>query len=85
MADGGYLVLPSHDEKPSEIWEKTRERVDRFLPKLFRDVFPESDVPEAKASAASTQPDRPTEEASAVEANKERPEAERGTNTEETS
>ena len=41
MADGGYLVPPPKDEKPSEIWEETWQRVDRFLPNLFQEVFPQ--------------------------------------------
>lgn len=45
MADGGYLVTPSENEKPSEIWEETWKRVDRFLPNLFSEVFPESKAP----------------------------------------
>ena len=41
MADGGYLTPPADHEKPSEIWEETWKRVDRFLPSLFQEVFPE--------------------------------------------
>ena len=41
MADGGYLAPPSNNEKPSEIWEETWKRINRFLPGLFREVFPE--------------------------------------------
>lgn len=45
MADGGYLVPPLDNEQPSEIWAETRKRVDRFLPGLFKDVFPETKAP----------------------------------------
>ncbi|KAL8831453.1 MAG: hypothetical protein Q9191_000864 [Dirinaria sp. TL-2023a] len=45
MADGGYLVPPSENERPSEIWEETSKRVDRFLPDLFREVFPQPKAP----------------------------------------
>lgn len=47
MADGGYLVPPTENEKPSEIWEETWKRVDRFLPDLFREIFPEVNAPPA--------------------------------------
>ncbi len=47
MADGGYLVPPAENEKPSEIWEETWKRVDRFLPDLFGEIFPEVQVPAA--------------------------------------
>jgi len=45
MADGGYLVPPADNEKPSEIWEETWKRVDRFLPDLFQEIFPEVKTP----------------------------------------
>lgn len=47
MADGGYLIPPSENKTPSEIeiWEETRKRVDRFLPDLFREVFPQPKAP----------------------------------------
>jgi len=47
MADGGYLVPPAENEKPSEIWEETWKCVDRFLPDLFREIFPEIKAPPA--------------------------------------
>lgn len=53
MADGGYLVPPADNEKPSEIWEETWKRVDRFLPDLFREIFPEVAPPPANKKDAA--------------------------------
>lgn len=58
MADGGYLQPPAQGEKPSQMWEMTWKRIDRFLPNLFRDIYPEkrSTKPEP-SEAASQQPE----------------------------
>ncbi|EEP80403.1 conserved hypothetical protein [Uncinocarpus reesii 1704] len=40
MADGGYLVPPSVDESKEKIWVETQKRLDRFLPDLFKEIFP---------------------------------------------
>lgn len=45
MANGGYLVPPSEEPKGSQIWEETWKRVDRFLPNLFTEIFPEPKQP----------------------------------------
>lgn len=45
MADGGYLVPPSKTPDQAQIWNETRKRVDRFLPGLFKEVFPEQANP----------------------------------------
>lgn len=50
MADGGYLVPPLAGEKGSEIWIETWKRVNRFLPDLFTEIFPEVHPPSATAT-----------------------------------
>lgn len=45
MVDGGYLIPPSENAKNSEIWEETWKRVDRFLPNLYTEIFPEAHPP----------------------------------------
>jgi golgi-specific brefeldin A-resistance guanine nucleotide exchange factor 1 len=42
MGDGGYLAPPSQDPSKEKIWTETRKRLDRFLPNLFVEIFPES-------------------------------------------
>lgn len=42
MASGGFLVPPSEKSKGSEMWEETWKRVDRFLPDLYAELFPEA-------------------------------------------
>ena len=44
MADGGYLVPPSEKAKNVQLWDQTRRRLERFLPDLFSEVFPEQTV-----------------------------------------
>lgn len=44
MADGGFLIPPKQEEKPSELWIETCRKVDRFLPGLIADLFPQAAV-----------------------------------------
>lgn len=45
MTSGGFLVPPSEKQQGSEIWDETWKRVDRFLPNLFAEIFPEVKEP----------------------------------------
>ena len=60
MADGGILAPPSAGEEPSELWAETFRRVERFLPGLMFDLFPE-----AKASPPAKKIARKSEDADA--------------------
>ncbi|KAJ9269863.1 hypothetical protein DTO212C5_4037 [Paecilomyces variotii] len=51
MADGGYLAPPYQDPTKEKIWTETRKRLDRFLPHLFTEIFPESRERSAPGSA----------------------------------
>ena len=42
MADGGFLVPPKQEDKPSELWTETCKKVDRFLPGLVPELFPQT-------------------------------------------
>ncbi|GLB02791.1 GDP/GTP exchange factor for ARF [Aspergillus tubingensis] len=73
MADGGYLVPPSQDPSKEPIWTETKKRLERFLPDLFKEIFPNaSDEKSAPVSVAPspapstpTPPAEPQEQASA--------------------
>lgn len=41
MADGGYLVPPSENADNVRLWDETQRRLERFLPNLFSELFPE--------------------------------------------
>lgn len=62
MLDGGYLTPPSEHTKGSEIWDETWKRVDRFLPDLYAQIFPETSAPPPPppTSVSTTQPTEET-------------------------
>jgi brefeldin A-resistance guanine nucleotide exchange factor 1 len=41
MSSGGYLVPPNEKPQQEELWNETWKRLDRFLPSLFAELFPE--------------------------------------------
>ncbi len=41
MSTSGYLAPPTKDPKHRELWFETWKRLDRFLPGLFTELFPE--------------------------------------------
>ena len=47
MGGVGYLSPPSENPENENMWMETKKRLDRFLPHLFSEVFPESQ-PESK-------------------------------------
>lgn len=54
MANGGFLVPPSEKSRGSEMWEETWKRVDRFLPDLYAEIFPEAvQSPKSPPTAAA--------------------------------
>ena len=66
MADGGFIQPPSDDSRPTELWDETCKRVDRFLPDLITEVFPQvhTSLPETKPPAIE---DRPPAESATVQ------------------
>lgn len=68
MANGGFLVPPSEKSKGSEMWEETWKRVDRFLPNLYAEIFPEAvQSPKSPSSPPPPPPPPPTATAQVVE------------------
>jgi golgi-specific brefeldin A-resistance guanine nucleotide exchange factor 1 len=67
MSNGGYLSPPGQNASNKELWVETWNRLDRFLPHLFRELFPEeANVPSktGRASGAGRQT-RPQTDSSA--------------------
>ena len=57
MSSGGYLVPPAEDPAQRELWDETWKRVDRFLPELRKEIFPE-----AMAAPAQVTPEKRSQE-----------------------
>ena len=51
MANGGYLVPPTQDPSKEQIWTETRKRLERFLPDLFQEIFPDASKQPAQVAA----------------------------------
>ncbi|KAF2744238.1 Sec7-domain-containing protein [Sporormia fimetaria CBS 119925] len=69
MSSGGYLAPPSEKPEQEELWTETWKRVNRFLPNLYAELFPEEMTKanaggEADGSAAekATKPETAGEE-----------------------
>lgn len=41
MANGGYLAPPDENPEQEELWNETWKRINRFLPNLHAELFPE--------------------------------------------
>jgi brefeldin A-resistance guanine nucleotide exchange factor 1 len=44
MASGGYLIPSSQNHEQTRLWDETWKRLERFLPGMFAEIFPESRV-----------------------------------------
>ena len=62
MSNGGYLVAPAPGEKGAEIWEETWKRVDRFLPELRKEVFPDEPASQTAATRVSDEQSQPQQQ-----------------------
>ena len=57
MANGGLLVPPSQNPEHTLLWEETWKRLNRFLPEMFVEIFPEPRKEEvASAQVSATAP-----------------------------
>jgi brefeldin A-resistance guanine nucleotide exchange factor 1 len=68
MADGGHLVPPSQDSSKEPIWTETKKRLERFLPDLFKEIFPEDLNEKPAAVSAASSPISPRDDANATDA-----------------
>ena len=73
MADGGFITPPSNHQPPTELWEQTRKRVDRFLPGLVAEIFPQITAPESASQASPANQDVPEQLAKARRSPVEQP------------
>ena len=67
MADGGFIQPPSHGSPPTKLWDETCKRVDRFLPDLIAEIFPQVIPPPPEAKPAKIEDKIPAEPPLAVE------------------
>lgn len=67
MADGGFIQPPSDGSPPTELWDETYKRVDRFLPHLIAEVFPQVNAPGSQAKSPTIE-DKPSAEPAAAQA-----------------
>lgn len=56
MKSDGYLIPPSPREKDPAIWHETWKRVDRFLPGMRKEIFPDLLPPQHKQQQLPQQP-----------------------------
>lgn len=67
MADGGFIEPPEKGKQPTELWQETCKRVDRFLPNLIKEIFPQVNAiepetePEGAPAPASAEKDATSE------------------------
>ncbi|KAL4890207.1 hypothetical protein BDV59DRAFT_185042 [Aspergillus ambiguus] len=68
MADGGHLVPASEDPSREKIWTETKKRLERFLPDLFKEIFPEA-PPEKSVPPSTTASPAPSTNDTAKDTN----------------
>ena len=73
MADGGYLAPLSQESSRKKIWVETRKRLERFLPTLFAELFPEAPKPSQGSSdvISGQSPNVATKDADSTEDDRE--------------
>lgn len=67
MADGGFIQPPSDGSRPTELWDETCKRVDRFLPDLISEIFPQVNTPSPETKPPEIEDKAPAESAPAQE------------------
>ncbi|KAI9796920.1 MAG: hypothetical protein M1825_006284 [Sarcosagium campestre] len=59
MSDGGFLVPRAQDPRARRLWSETWKRLDRFLPELLRDLFPDEQQPRTTPRPSPSIPQAP--------------------------
>ncbi len=67
MADGGIIQPPSDDSPPTDLWDETCKRVDRFLPDLIAEIFPHLNAPPRQTELSEVESKPPAEPTRAQE------------------
>jgi golgi-specific brefeldin A-resistance guanine nucleotide exchange factor 1 len=44
MQSGGYLAPPTEKPEQAELWNETWKRLNRFLPNLYKELYPDEPV-----------------------------------------
>ena len=57
MAGAGYLSRPEVNPGNEKIWTETKKRLDRFLPDLFTEVFPDKTADHASVQGTAAETD----------------------------
>ena len=55
MANGGILVPPSQNPEHAELWDETWKKLDKFLPGMFSEIFPEPRNEEETAATKNSE------------------------------
>ena len=61
MADGGFIQPPSGGSPPTELWNETCKRVNRFLPDLIVEIFPQVNATPPQTQSSKPEDKPPTE------------------------
>ena len=48
MANGGLLVPPSENPEHAELWNETWKKLEKFLPGMFAELFPQTQEKEER-------------------------------------
>jgi brefeldin A-resistance guanine nucleotide exchange factor 1 len=52
MQSGGYLAPPAEKPEQAELWNETWKRLNRFLPNLYKELYPDEPVSLPTSSAS---------------------------------